>query len=164
MTTIINQGVEFNNQYNQARLKSQSKKDPLATRLEKNTQFSFVWWWFLKTHISKGEDGTSKHQRDPEVASAELCSSETPERKPQLATRHIQVRCQRWWFWCHGVILLLTEWSTRRPAVIRGPARRLRWSWAKPTWSSCREPTRAQITQTRTTLLKSSFPRPTNLR
>ena len=63
-----------------------------------------------------------------------------------------------------GVILLCAEWSTRRPAVIRGPARRLRWSWAKPTWSSCREPTRAQITQTRTTLLKSSFPRPTNLR
>ena len=94
----MNQGVEFNNQYNQARLKSQSKKDPLATRLEKNTQFCFVWWWFLKT--SKGEDGTSKHQRDPEVAAAELCSSETPERKPQLATRHIQVRCQRWWFWC----------------------------------------------------------------
>ena len=28
----LNQGVEFNNQYNQARLKSQAKKDPLVSR------------------------------------------------------------------------------------------------------------------------------------
>ena len=32
LTNMINQGVEFNNQYNQARLKSQTKKDPLVTR------------------------------------------------------------------------------------------------------------------------------------
>ena len=41
---MINQGVEFNNQYNQARLKSQqTKRDPLVTRwLKLNTSCLMV--------------------------------------------------------------------------------------------------------------------------